>query len=244
LLLKVSQQISECLERAAEAVARADVTNDAAGKSEYRRLADGWRTLARSYEFQGSLGRFISFNKNREQAITPVPTVQSSPVALERKGDFLDWVAGVSERVRSYSAAAFGIAAASVAIATLLRFVGGWASSDLRFAIYLPAILATGMLAGVPAALGVAVASILIIAWAFMPPYFELKWLSESEQINVFFNAVPYLITVYFVYLCRNRDYDGANAIIRSSSKNCSTAAETFFRSSTSSCKRRWPTIL
>ena len=36
-----------------------------------------------------------------------------------------------------------------------------------------------------------------------MPPYFELKWLSESEQINVFFNAVPYLITVYSVYLCR-----------------------------------------
>jgi hypothetical protein len=134
LLLKVNQQISECLERAAEADARADVTNDAVGKSEYRRLADGWRTLARSYEFQGSLGRFISFNKNREQAITPAPTIQSSPVALERKGDFLDWVACVSERVRPYSAAAFGIAAASVAIATLLRFVGGWASSDLRFA--------------------------------------------------------------------------------------------------------------
>ena len=159
--------------------------------------------LARSYEFQGSLGRFISFNKNREKAITPVPAVQSSPVAPERKADFLDWVTGVSERIRPYSAAAFGIAAASVAIATLLRFVGGWASSDLRFAIYLAAILATGLLAGVQAALGVAVASILIIAWAFMPPYFELKWLSESEQINVFFNAVPYLIMVYSVYLCR-----------------------------------------
>ena len=199
MLLKVSQQISECLERAAEADARADVTNDAVSKSD----ADGWRMLARSYEFQGSLGRFISFNKNREKAMTPVPTVQSSPVAPERKADFLDWVAGVSERIRPYSAAAFGSAAASVAIATLLRFIGGWASSDLRFAIYLPAILATGLLAGVQAALGVAVASILIIAWAFMPPYFELKWLSESEQINVFFNAVPYLITVYSVYLCR-----------------------------------------
>ena len=203
MLLKVSQQISECLERAAEADARADVTNDAVSKSEYPRLAYGWRMLARSYEFQGSLGRFISFNKNREKAMTPVPTVQSSPVAPERKADFLDWVTGVSERIRPYSAAAFGIAAASVAIATLLRFVGGWASSDLRFAIYLPAILATGLLAGVQAALGVAVASIPIIAWAFMPPYFELKWLSESEQINVFFNAVPYLITVYSVYLCR-----------------------------------------
>ena len=163
--------------------------------------------LARSYEFQGSLGRFISFNKNREKAITPVPAVQSSPVAPERKADFLDWVAGVSERIRPYSTAAFGIAAASVAIATLLRFVGGWASSDLRFAIYLPAILATGLLAGVQAALGVAVASILIIAWAFMPPYFELKWLkrkranqrllqrSAVSHYGVFRIFVPYRFT-------------------------------------------------
>jgi two-component sensor histidine kinase len=203
LLVKVSEQITECLQRAAEADARAEITNDAVRKSEYRRIADSWRMLARSYEFQGSLGRFISFNKSHEKTIAPVFVAQSSPAAPEQKTDFLDWVAGVSERIRPYSAAAFGIAATSIAIATLLRFAGGWASADLRFAIYLPAILATGLLAGVPAALGTAVASILIIAWAFMPTYFELKWLSESEQINIFFNAVPYVITVYFAYLCR-----------------------------------------
>jgi two-component sensor histidine kinase len=199
LLVKATEQIALCLERAAEADARAEATNDA----EYRRIADGWRTLARSYEFQGSLGRFISFSKSKGKAIALVPVVQSPSVAPERKIDFLDWLAGVSERIRPYSAAAFGIAVASLAIATLLRFVGGWASSDLRFAIYLPAILATGLLAGVSAALSVAVASILIITWAFMPPYFEWKWPSETEQINIFFNAVPYLITVYFAYLCR-----------------------------------------
>jgi two-component sensor histidine kinase len=199
LLLKVSEEIVECLKRAAEADARADVTKDA----EYRRMADGWRTLARSYEFQGSLGRFISFNKSREKAIISVPAVQSPSAGPERKTDFVDWVASISERIQPYSIAAFGIAATSVAIATLLRFAGGWASADLRFAIYLPAILATGLLAGVPAALGAAVASILIIAWAFMPPYFELKWLSETEQVNIVLNAVPYLITVYIAYLSR-----------------------------------------
>ncbi len=36
-----------------------------------------------------------------------------------------------------------------------------------------------------------------------MPPYFELKWLSESQQVNILFNAVPFLITVYFACLSR-----------------------------------------
>ena len=69
MLQKVSEQVAECLRRAAEADARAEAAND----SEYRRLADGWRTLARSYEFQGSLGRFISFNKDREKASRSIP---------------------------------------------------------------------------------------------------------------------------------------------------------------------------
>jgi len=205
LLVKISEQIAECLKLAAEADARAEVTNDMARQAEYRRMADSWRTLARSFEFQGSLGRFISFNKDRQKAPGPIPAVHrlSLPVKPDRKTDLLDWLAGASERIRPYSAAALGIAVGSVVIATSLRFVGGWASSDLRFAVYLPAILATGLLAGVPAALGVAIASILIIAWAFMPPYFELKWPSEADQINIFFNAVPYLLTVFFAYLCR-----------------------------------------
>jgi two-component sensor histidine kinase len=84
-----------------------------------------------------------------------------------------------------------------------LRFAGGWASTDLRFAIYLPAVLATGLLAGTPAAIGAVIASILIILWAFMPPYFEFKWPSETGQINILLNAIPYFITVYFAHLCR-----------------------------------------
>jgi two-component sensor histidine kinase len=120
-----------------------------------------------------------------------------------RKADLLDWIVRISDTIRPYSVAAFGIAAASVAIATLLRVVGGWASSDLRFAIYAPAILATGLLAGVPAALAAAIASILITVLAFIPPYFQFKWLTEPEHLNLFFDAVPYLITVYFAYLCR-----------------------------------------
>jgi two-component sensor histidine kinase len=206
VLQRASEEVAECLRRAAEAEVRAAATNDANNKADYRRIADTWRTLARSHEFQGSLGRFISFNKDRQEAILPIPAnnLQNiSSAAQEQKTDLLDWLASASGRIRPYSASAFGIALASVAAATLFRFAGGWASTDLRFAIYLPAILATGLLAGVPAAVGAAIVSTFIIFWAFMPPYFEFKWPSEGEQINLLLNAIPYLITVYLAYLCQ-----------------------------------------
>src|SRR5262249_3958269 len=115
-----------------------------------------------------------------------------------------------------------------VAVATLLRLLGVWAFSHApSFAIYFPAILGTGLLAGVPAALGAAIASILIIAWAFMPPYFEFQVAQRIDQINILFNA----------------DYGGENSVIESLSKNWSTVEETSFQSSTSSFKRHWPMI-
>jgi two-component sensor histidine kinase len=206
LLQQASEHVADCLRRAAEAKDRAEGTNDLKSKAEYLRIADTWRTLARSYEFQGSLGRFISFNENKKKTLPFIPASGLqvvSPVEQEGKADLLDWLAQLSNRIRPYSGAAFGVALASVAVATLLRFAGGWAATDLRFAIYLPAILATGLLAGVPAAVGAAIASILIIYWAFMPPHFELKWPSESGQMNILFNAIPCFITVYFAHLCR-----------------------------------------
>jgi K+-sensing histidine kinase KdpD len=207
VLQKVSEQVAECLRRAAEAEARAEATNDVKSKTEYQRIARNWRVLARSYEFQGSLGRFISFNKDRQRSLSSIPANdrQTLPAAeRQTKVDLLDWLARVSERIRSYSAAALGIALASIALATLLLFIArAFASHVSHFAIFLPAILATGLLAGVPAALGAVFASILIIAWVFTPPYFAFKWPNEVQQIDIFFNTMTYLITVYFAYLCK-----------------------------------------
>jgi two-component sensor histidine kinase len=207
LLQKASDDVAECLRLAAEAEDCAERTGDLEIRAEYQRIADGWRTLARSYEFQGSLGRFISFNESKKKAhpfISPPSSLQIvSPAEQEGKADLLDWLTELSNSIRPYSAAAFGVALASIAAATLLRFAGGWAATDLRFAIYLPAILATGLLAGAPAAVGAAIASIFIIYWAFMPPHFELKMPSETGQMNILLNAVPYFITVYLAHLCR-----------------------------------------
>jgi len=205
---KVSEQIAECLRRAAEADERAHQATDPTLKTDYGRMAQSWRTLARSYEFQSSLGRFISFNNDRQQWASPIlaedhQSSSSASVFEEKEADILDRLARVTGRIPPYSVDAVAIALASVSIATLVRFGGGWAPTDLHFAIYLPAILATGLLAGTPAAIGAALASLLIIFWAFMPPYFQFKWLTPTQQVNVFINAVPYFITVYFAYCCR-----------------------------------------
>lgn len=211
MLQKTSEQVAECLRRAAEAEARAEAASEAEDKDAYRRIAATWRKLARSYEFQGSLTRFISFNTDRQEAAQEIAPVvpaanrqTTSPGQPNNKVDLLDWLASVSDRVRPYSPTAFAIALASVAASTLLRSAGGWTSGDLHFAVYLPGILATGLLAGVPAAMAATIASALVVFWAFMPPYFAFKWPNEDEQLNIFFNVVPGLITVLFAYLCRH----------------------------------------
>lgn len=122
----------------------------------------------------------------------------------ERQADYLDRLAAFSERIRPLSPAAFGIGSASLVLATAVRFVAGWSFGDLRFATYLPAILATGLLAGVPAAVAVMIASILIVVWAFIPPYFAFKWLDYTESATVVWSVFASLCTIFFAQGCRS----------------------------------------
>src|SRR5262245_39501199 len=73
MLQQTSEEVADCLRRAAEAEACAEATNNAKFKAEYQRIAQTWRTLARGYEFEGSLGRFISFNESRKKALSFIP---------------------------------------------------------------------------------------------------------------------------------------------------------------------------
>jgi hypothetical protein len=78
VLQKASEEVAECLRRAAEAEACAEATNNAKFKAEYQRIAQTWRTLARGYEFEGSLGRFISFNESKKSVpFIPPPNRQT-----------------------------------------------------------------------------------------------------------------------------------------------------------------------
>jgi two-component sensor histidine kinase len=120
-----------------------------------------------------------------------------------RKPDYLDRLAAFSERIPALSPAAFGIGLASFGLATAVRFAAGWSFSDLRYVTYLPAILATGLLAGVPAAIAVMIASIVIVAWAFIPPYFAFKVLDYTESMTVVWTVFASLCTIFFAYGCR-----------------------------------------
>src|SRR5215813_12415622 len=73
MLQQTNEDVAECLRRAAEAEACAEATNNAKFKAEYQRIAQTWRTLAGGYDFEGSLGRFISFNESRKKALPFIP---------------------------------------------------------------------------------------------------------------------------------------------------------------------------
>jgi PAS domain S-box-containing protein len=87
VLQKNSEEVAECLQRAAEAEARAGTTEDRESKAAFLRIADSWRTLAYSYDFEGSLERFISFNDKRQRALPFIPPAGSPTVSSAEPAD-------------------------------------------------------------------------------------------------------------------------------------------------------------
>ena len=59
------------------------------GKAESQRIAESWRTLARGYEFQGALGRFISFNESRKKAFPFIPPPNRQTIS--KRTSWLHW---------------------------------------------------------------------------------------------------------------------------------------------------------
>lgn len=59
MLQRLSGQISDCLERAADAERRAAATTDPGLRRDYEHIARTWRQLAASYQFSETLERFL-----------------------------------------------------------------------------------------------------------------------------------------------------------------------------------------
>jgi PAS domain S-box-containing protein len=99
VLQKASEQVVECLRRAAESEACADIANDPNSKADYQKSADAWRTLAYGYEFQEALSRFISYNESakrtipfaspasREPTLSALPANAAQAVELASRND-------------------------------------------------------------------------------------------------------------------------------------------------------------
>jgi two-component sensor histidine kinase len=137
-------------------------------------------------------------------AETDPPSANTERRQLKKnEADFLDRLARWTETIRPFSAAALGIAVAAVLTATLLRWLSGSTVADLRFGVYVAAVLATGLLAGVPVSIGAAGTSLFIVAFVFVPPYFAFKWLGTIDQISLALGAIASVVTIYFAHCCR-----------------------------------------
>jgi two-component sensor histidine kinase len=144
--------------------------------------------------------------EDRAETLADAAVASLAPIKSrqrKKEGDFLDRLARRVEIIRPFSASAVAVAVAAVAVATLLRWLSGSTPLDPRFGVYIVAIMATGLLAGVPAAIGAAVTSIVIVFFAFVPPYFSLKWPGTTDQINLALATLASLVTIYFTYCCR-----------------------------------------
>ena len=174
-----------------------------------KRAAHRWRKLARIFEFQGALKRFTAFNSNRQSAPPLVPDASVRPpnrqsaIIVEETEDVLDRLARLAAGIKLYSFNAALVGFACLAAATVVRISLGWSYSRPGYVIFIPAILATGLLAGAPAALAVGIASILIIVWAFIPPYFTFPSLNPIDQVTLISFLVSYSVTIFFAHCCR-----------------------------------------
>jgi two-component sensor histidine kinase len=138
-----------------------------------------------------------------EQRSTPVSdSSQSIPEDLQRN-DRLDRLAELSTRINLYSTDALIVALICLGAATALRFLGSWTNSDFLFASYFPAILAAGLLAGIPAAVGVTIASAFIVRLFFVPPYLNTASANYGEYVDFLMYLISAALTISFAHYCR-----------------------------------------
>ena len=131
-----------------------------------------------------------------------VPATESAR-PNSQASDPLDCLAELSTRIRPYSTEALAIALLCLGAATVLRLMGSWTNSDFLFATYFPAILAAGLVAGIPAALGVTIASTIIVRLFFVPSYLHASSQNYGELIDFLMYLVSAALTILFAHYCR-----------------------------------------
>jgi two-component sensor histidine kinase len=125
--------------------------------------------------------------------------VHTSEGTLEdsQNTDPLDRLAGLSTWIKPYSTEALAVALICLGAATALRFIGSWTNSDFL------AIMAAGLLAGIPAAIGVTIASAFIVRIFFVPAYLQTSSHIHGEYIDFLMYLVSAALTISFAHYCR-----------------------------------------
>ena len=97
----------------------------------------------------------------------------------------LSWLSGFVSDTPPYSIRAIGLAVLCFTSALAVQMIFRAAGGSLIFATYYPAVLAAGLLAGLPAGIIVTVSALLTGWWAFMPPQFVFFPLAWSQRLDM-----------------------------------------------------------
>lgn len=106
-------------------------------------------------------------------------------------------------RLRPWSLAALSVGVVALGAAIALRVLLAELGMSLYFGTFLPAILVTALLAGVPAAVFTTVSSVFIVWWAFLPPVFEFTMPTRAELHAITLFVLSTVLLTWFGQLCR-----------------------------------------
>lgn len=106
-------------------------------------------------------------------------------------------------RLNPWSLAALWVALAGVALAVLMRIAFASFGMPLYFGTFLPIILATSLIAGVPAGVLTSLSAVIIVWWAFIPPAFEFGPLDPDDIDRLQFFLLSVAVLIWFSHLCR-----------------------------------------
>ena len=90
------------------------------------------------------------------------------------------------------------------AVATAAEFVfSSLIGPSVPFAAYFPAVVAAALLGGAFAGTLTILISIVVVWWAFIPPYYEFSTLNRLQSANVVLFALSAFATVWIAYRYR-----------------------------------------
>lgn len=119
-----------------------------------------------------------------------------------QESDPLDRLATRITQAKPGSIEAVVVALVCLGAGTALRLLGSWTSTDFLFATYFPAILAAGLLAGIPAAAGVTIAAALIVRIFFAPVLHSASQM-HREYVDFAMYLISAALTISFAHYCR-----------------------------------------
>jgi two-component sensor histidine kinase len=108
------------------------------------------------------------------------------------------------ERIGPYSWTALFIVVGCLAVAGLLHGVVSDLGIDALFPTFYPAVLLAGLIAGTPAGIATILGAILIVWWAFIPPFYAFGPLTNDHIANLLLFAASSGCLVVMSHLYRS----------------------------------------